>query len=352
MKKMVKDNLSLGIESSCDETAVSVVGGDRAILSNYIQSQNSEHKPYGGVVPELGARAHLEAMDTLIQSALEQAGVTFQDLDLIAVTGGPGLIGGIIVGVMTAKAIAAFHRKPLVVVNHLEGHALAVRLTEEVEFPYLLLLMSGGHTQFLLVQKPNEYKCLGTTLDDAVGECFDKVAKIIGLGFPGGPAVEKAATKGDGTKFKFPRPLARRPGCDFSFSGLKTAVRFQVESMGDLTEKDSQDLAASFQTAVGDVLVERSRNAFQLAAEHMPRCGTFVVSGGVAANHYLRSRLEQAAQENSLRFCAPPVSLCTDNGAMIAWAGLERFKLGLIDGMDFAPRPRWPLEELSATCTS
>lgn len=343
----------LGIETSCDETAVAVVeapsggvGGHAPvgkILANVVYSQLVEHRRFGGVVPEIAARAHLERIDGLIEDALVAAGVGLDDLDGIAATGGPGLIGGVMVGVMTAKALAFAHDKPFLAVNHLEGHALSVRLTEPVEFPYLLLLVSGGHCQLFTVcgadSQGGDFTRLGTTIDDAVGECFDKTAKLLGLGFPGGPAVEKAAIGGDPKRFALPRPMWRKPGCDFSFSGLKTAVRQTVEKLDLEDAAIVKDLCASFQRTVGDVLVDRCANA--LALVPMP---VLVVAGGVAANIYLRGRLEEVAAAHGARLVAPPVGLCTDNGAMIAWAGVERLRLGLTDTLDFRPRPRWPLD--------
>jgi N6-L-threonylcarbamoyladenine synthase len=273
-----------------------------------------------------------------VAEALAMAGLEFGDLDGIAATGGPGLIGGVMVGVMTAKAIAFAHDKPFLAINHLEGHALSARLTEEVAFPYLLLLVSGGHCQLLTVCGPGDFTRLGTTIDDAVGECFDKTAKLLGLGFPGGPAVEQAAKTGDATRFKLPRPMWRKPGCDFSFSGLKTAVRQLVESLPKDDPQAIADLCASFQRTVGDVLADRCGNALALAPSE-----TLVVAGGVAANTYLRGRLEGLG----VRLVAPPIELCTDNGAMIAWAGVERLRLGMIDGLDAPGRPRWPLDPKS-----
>jgi N6-L-threonylcarbamoyladenine synthase len=335
----------MGIETSCDETAVAIVeadAGDRPvgkILANVVYSQLAEHRRFGGVVPEIAARAHLERLDGLVAEALEEAKLGLADLDGIAATGGPGLIGGVMVGVMTAKAMAFAHDKPFLAVNHLEGHALSVRLTEEVTYPYLLLLVSGGHCQLLTVRGPGDFTRLGTTIDDAVGECFDKTAKLLGLGFPGGPAVEKAALGGDPQRFQLPRPMWRKPGCDFSFSGLKTAVRQAVEKLpaGDATAIG--DLCASFQRTVGDVLADRCANALARSP-----ASTLVVAGGVAANLYLRGRLDDVAARHGARLVAPPVKLCTDNGAMIAWAGLERLRLGQSDPLDFRPRPRWPLD--------
>jgi len=335
----------MGIETSCDETAVAIVeapAGNQPvgnILANVVYSQLTEHRRFGGVVPEIAARAHLERLDGLVAEALAEAKLDLADLDGIAATGGPGLIGGVLVGVMTAKALAFAHDKPFLAVNHLEGHALSVRLTEEVTFPYLLLLVSGGHCQLLTVRGPGDFVRLGTTIDDAVGECFDKTAKLLGLGFPGGPAVERAAQGGDPQRFPLPRPMWKKPGCDFSFSGLKTAVRQAVEKLPKGDSRAIADLCASFQRTVGDVLADRCANALAMAPSD-----TLVVAGGVAANVYLRRRLEALGP----RLVAPPIKLCTDNGAMIAWAGLERLRLGHTDSLDFRPRPRWPLAPAEA----
>jgi N6-L-threonylcarbamoyladenine synthase len=334
----------LGIETSCDETAVAIVEAEHGgvpgnILANLVYSQLGEHRRFGGVVPEIAARAHLERLDGLVTEALAEAGLGLEALDGIAATGGPGLIGGVMVGVMTAKAMAFAHDKPFLAVNHLEGHALSVRLTEDVAFPYLLLLVSGGHCQLLTVHGPGRFTRHGTTIDDAAGECFDKTAKLLGLGFPGGPAVERTAKEGDPQRFSLPRPMWRKPGCDFSFSGLKTAVRLAVEKLPADDRQARADLCASFQRTVGDVLVDRCTNALQLASSPV-----LVVAGGVAANAYLRGRLETLANQHGARLVAPPLGLCTDNGAMIAWAGLERLRLGQSDGLDFRPRPRWPLD--------
>lgn len=339
----------LGIETSCDETAVAVIEAPAGtqpvgkILSNTVYSQLTEHRRFGGVVPEIAARAHLERIDGLVAQALDEAGLGLPDLDGIAATGGPGLIGGVMVGVMTAKALAFAHDKPFIAVNHLEGHALSVRLTEPVAFPYLLLLVSGGHCQLLTVRGPGDFTRLGTTIDDAAGECFDKTAKLLGLGFPGGPAVEKAAHGGDPKRFALPRPMWRKPGCDFSFSGLKTAVRQTVEKLPAGDAQAVADLCASFQRTVGDVFADRCANALALAPS-----STLVVAGGVAANVYLRGRLEDVAASHGAKLVAPPVRLCTDNGAMIAWAGAERLRLGQVDALDFRPRPRWPLDPAAA----
>jgi len=336
----------LGIETSCDETAAAVVRDDRTILAERLLSQLAEHRSYGGIVPEIAARAHIEHLDRLIAETMAAAGLSFAELDGIAATGGPGLIGGVIVGVTTAKAIAAVAGKPFLAINHLEGHALSARLTAELPFPYLLLLVSGGHCQLLAVEGVGRYKRLGTTLDDAVGEAFDKCAKLLGLGYPGGPAIERRAREGNARKYRLPRPLIGRPGCDFSFSGLKTAVRQAIEGLGvdGLTPAAVADLAASFQAAVADVLADRTRHALAAFRARYPRGRTLVAAGGVAANETLRKRLEATAGAAGFAFFAPPQKLCTDNGAMIAWAGIERLRLGLTDALDFAPRPRWPLD--------
>ena len=336
----------LGIETSCDETATAVVDGDRRILSSVVLSQLDDHRPYGGVVPEIAARAHLAHLGGLVRQALARARIGFDRLDAVAATGGPGLIGGVMVGVMTAKAIAAVRDLPFLAINHLEGHALTARLTDGLAFPYLLLLVSGGHCQLLVVEGVGDYRRLGTTVDDAVGEAFDKAAKLLGLGYPGGPEIERAARDGDARRFALPRPLAGRPGCDFSFSGLKTALRRHVDALppGPLARRDVDDLAASFQAAVGDCLVDRTRNAIAAFRAVHRQGGALVVAGGVAANRALRGRLDELAAEAALPFVAPPPGLCTDNAAMIAWAGVERLRLGHADRLDFAPRPRWPLD--------
>ncbi len=340
----------LGIETSCDETAAAVVTGGREILADLVLSQIEEHRPYGGVVPEIAARSHLDHIDGLVGRALDEAGLGFADLDGVAATAGPGLIGGVFVGVMTGKAIAAARGLPFLAVNHLEGHALTVRLTHDLPFPYLLLLVSGGHCQLVAVAGIGRYRHLGGTIDDAIGECFDKTAKMLGLGYPGGPEVERAALMGDPARFELPRPMVGRDNLDFSFSGLKTAVRHRAQAAGALgAGPDSQvarDMAASFQAAVADVLADRCRRALDRFQEDTGARGPLVVAGGVAANAYLRARLAAVAQESGAVMVAPPPRLCTDNAAMIAWAGVERLGAGLSDPFDFAPRPRWPLEEV------
>jgi N6-L-threonylcarbamoyladenine synthase len=331
----------LGIETSCDETAVAVVTADKEILANLVLSQK-DHAAYGGVVPEVAARAHLDHLDSMVEEAMGAARLDFKDLGGIAVTAGPGLIGGVLVGAMTAKAIAAVHGTKLVAVNHLEGHALTARLTDDVAFPYLLLLVSGGHCQILIVEGVGKYKRLGTTIDDAVGEAFDKTAKLLGLGYPGGPALEKkAAMCADPAraikKFSFPKPLVGKPGCDFSFSGLKTAARRMIEP---LPAAEIADFCCAFQETVALILADRVRNALGLFGQR----GSLVVAGGVAANKRLRAVLEAVAAEHGVRFVAPPLNLCTDNAAMIAWAGIERLRAGLTDSLDFPVHARWPLD--------
>lgn len=340
--------LVLGIETSCDETAAALVDDDRRIRADVVRGQLDAHRDFGGVVPEIAARAHIEAIDAVVRRAMAEAGASFSDLDAVAATSGPGLIGGLIVGSTTGKAIAAARGIPFLAVNHLEAHALTPRLTDGVGFPYLALLVSGGHCEIVAAEAVGRYRRLGATLDDAVGEAFDKAARMLGLGLPGGPEVERAAQGGDPSRFALPRPMAGRPGCDFSFSGLKTALRQTVEALpaGKPAARDVADLCAGFQEAVGDVLVARCRNAVAVFGAAFPRGRALAAAGGVAANRRLRARLEALAAEAGLDFAAPPPALCTDNGAMVAWAGIERLASGLTDGLDFAPRPRWPLEEL------
>lgn len=348
----------LGIETSCDETAAAVVSDERRILSNLVLSQLKEHEQFGGVVPEIAARAHLDHLHTLIKAALSDVGIEFGDLDGVAATCGPGLIGGVMVGMMAGKAVAAAKNIPFIGVNHLEGHALTPRLTDNVEFPYLLLLVSGGHTQILVAEDVGVYKRWGTTLDDAAGECFDKSAKLMGLPYPGGPAIEKIAAEclsahAAQKRFPLPRPLQHKAGCDFSFSGLKTAVRTHVESLpaGDLQREDIAALACSLQKAIAETLADRcARAAKDFMATYKPKTPTLVVSGGVAANMEIRKELEAVAKSLNMELKAPPLALCSDNAAMIAWAGIERLRRGLIDGLDFKARPRWPLDPTAAAC--
>ncbi len=335
-------SLILGLESSCDETAVALVRGDRTIVAQRIASQDAAHRPFGGVVPELAARAHVEVLTPMVEAVLAEGGVTLREVDAIAATAGPGLIGGVMVGLVTAKALAFAANKPLLAINHLEGHALSPRLVDPgLAFPYLLLLVSGGHCQLLAVGGVGRYRRLATTIDDAAGEAFDKVAKLLGLGFPGGPAVERAARNGDPARFRLPRPLAGSDDPNFSFAGLKSAVLRARDALGEVRERDAADLAAGFQAAVVDCLTDRTRRAL----DRVPEATAFVVAGGVAANGAIRGALGELAATRGLPFIAPPPWLCTDNAAMIAWAGAERLAAGFAaDGLDAVARPRWPLD--------
>ncbi|OOY03605.1 tRNA (adenosine(37)-N6)-threonylcarbamoyltransferase complex transferase subunit TsaD [Thioclava sp. F28-4] len=345
----------LGLESSCDDTAAAIVrltDGQPEILSSVVAGQTDLHAAFGGVVPEIAARAHAEKLDLCVEEALEEAGLGLDALDGIAVTAGPGLIGGVMSGVMCAKGLAAGAGLPLVGVNHLAGHALTPRLTDGLAFPYLMLLVSGGHCQFLIAKGPEEFSRLGGTIDDAPGEAFDKAAKLMALPQPGGPSVEAEARKGNPKAFAFPRPLLDRPGCDMSFSGLKTALlraRDQVVAEhGGLPRQIRADLCAGFQQAIADVLVEKSRRALAEYLKLAPANPGFAVAGGVAANQAIRAGLETVSREMGAEFVAPPLKLCTDNAAMIAWAGIERFRSGAQDGMDLTARPRWPLDRSAA----
>ena len=342
----------LGIETSCDETAAAAVtrGADArgTILSDIVLSQIEAHAAFGGVVPEIAARAHVEALDGVIRAALSDARKSFVDLDAIAVTAGPGLIGGLLVGLMTARAIAAAHNLPLLPLNHLEGHALTATLTDALAFPYLLLLASGGHTQLVAVEGVGRYRRLGTTIDDALGEAFDKAAKLLGLGYPGGPAVEQTALAGDARRFPLPRPLLGAPGADFSFSGLKTALRIAVDAKAPLSDRDVADFCASFQLAAAGVVEDRTRAALRLFADAIDEPPTaLVVAGGVGANQTIRTRLTELCHSTQIPFVAPPPKLCTDNAAMIAWVGCERLAAGLLPDPDLPARARWPLDENS-----
>jgi N6-L-threonylcarbamoyladenine synthase len=331
----------LGLESSCDETAAAIVRSDRTILSHALAGQEDHHRAFGGVVPEIAARAHADLMTPLVETALADAGLSLNDIDAIAATAGPGLIGGVMVGLVTAKALAMASGKPLIAVNHLEGHALSPRLIDaDLEFPYLLLLVSGGHCQLLRVNGVGDYNRLATTIDDAVGEAFDKTAKILGLGFPGGPAVERAAAIGNAHNVPLPRPLKGADEPHFSFAGLKSAVLRAHES----GQYKVEDIAASFQLAVIDCLYDR----ISYTLDRIVAPAALVVAGGVAANVAIREMLEKLAAQRGMRFVAPPLWLCTDNGVMIAWAGAERFGMGLTDGLDFVARPRWPLDPHAA----
>ncbi len=342
----------LGIETSCDETAAAVLRLDEngpRVLSDVVLGQAVHHAPYKGVVPEIAARAHVEGLDGVIAAAMRDAGLGYSDLDGVAATAGPGLIGGVMVGLLAGKAIALAHDKPLLAVNHLEGHALSPRLAPGgATFPYLLLLVSGGHCQFISVLDVGVYRRLGSTMDDALGEAFDKLGKLLDLGFPGGPYVEKAAKSGDSKRFALPRPLLGREGCDFSFAGLKTACAREAERLGVMTDQDKADLCASFEAAVLDILVDRTRNAMRMFDPVYGAKGRLVAAGGVAANSAIRGRLEALAAERGYDFVAPPLRWCTDNAAMIALAGAERLRLGFSDDLSFPARPRWPLDDEAA----
>lgn len=341
----------LGIETSCDETAAAVLRlGEEgpAVLSDIVLGQAASHAPYKGVVPEIAARAHVEGLDGTIALAMREAGIGFAELDGVAATAGPGLIGGVMVGLLAGKAIALAHGLPLVAVNHLEGHALSPRLSPEgAAFPYLLLLASGGHCQFIAVEGVGAYRRLGSTIDDALGEAFDKLAKLLDLGFPGGPLVERAAQGGDPRRFALPRPLMGREGCDFSFAGLKTACVREVERLGALSGQDKADMCASFQDAVLDIVADRAANAIRADLD-TGGGKALVAAGGVAANLAIRSRLAAVAADYGYRFAAPPLKWCTDNAAMIALAGAERLRRGISDDLSFLARPRWPLDETAA----
>ena len=341
----------LGIESSCDESAAAVLDPAGNVLAERLISQSREHAPYGGIVPEIAARAHLAYLPDLVREAMTEAGVGYHDLAAIAATAGPGLIGGLIVGSQVAKGIALAAGCRYLAINHLEAHALTPRLPSlgGAAFPYLLLLVSGGHSQWVAVEGVGRYRLLGQTIDDAAGEAFDKVGKLLGLTWPGGPALERLAAGGDPLRFHFPRPLAGRPGCDLSFSGLKTAVAQAAARFpeGALPRADAADIAASFQRAVVEVLADRARHAIGLFARQHAEGRLLVVSGGVAANRAVRSALAEAASDFGFSLLAPPARLCTDNAVMVGWAGIERLRLGMVNGLDAPARPRWPLEELS-----
>ncbi len=342
--------LVLGIETTCDETAAAVVerhdDGRAAILANVVLSQITEHAAFGGVVPEIAARAHVEALDLIIATAMADADRDFRALGGVAAAAGPGLIGGVIVGLTTAKAIALVHERPLIAVNHLEAHALTARLTNGTPFPYCLFLASGGHTQIVAVRGVGDYIRLGTTRDDAIGEAFDKTAKLLGLGYPGGPRVEQEAARGDPGRFTLPRPMIGRQDADFSLSGLKTALRLEAEKLTPLNDQDVADLCASFQLAVVDTTIDRLRNGLRIFRQRFGAPSALVAAGGVASNRTIRDALSNLAAQDEVALVVPPPSLCTDNAAMIAWAGAERLALGLCDTLDTPPRARWPLDQV------
>ncbi|WP_035000399.1 tRNA (adenosine(37)-N6)-threonylcarbamoyltransferase complex transferase subunit TsaD [Bartonella tamiae] len=343
----------LGIETSCDETAAAIVEdngqGEVRILSNIVWSQIHDHAPFGGVVPEIAARAHVEKLDTLIEDALKTAKMELKDVDAIAATSGPGLVGGLLVGIMTAKTLALAANKPFIAINHLEGHALSAQLSHKIDFPYLLLLVSGGHTQTLLVKGLGNYVRLGTTIDDALGEAFDKTAKLLGLPYPGGPEIEKQAQLGDATRIILPRPLKGETRLDFSFSGLKTAVRQVATQMAPLSDQDVADIAAAFQLAVTDTLNDRvERSLLHFIKECPNKKPVFVVAGGVAANRAIAQNLQNLCDNHGFLCLVPPLEFCTDNAAMIAYAGAKHFAKGHISALDTAPRSRWPLDEKSS----
>ena len=338
--------IMLGIESSCDETAVAIVNDDKQILSNQIYSQIKEHKDFGGVVPEIAARSHIECLPYLLKKSLNEASIQVSDLDAIAATGGPGLIGGVMVGVIFAKTLASITKKPFIAVNHLEGHALTVRLTNEVKFPYILLLASGGHCQFLLVEGVSQYQQISSTIDDAAGETFDKVAKMLGLGYPGGSLIEKLALHGNPKAFLLPKPLCEVGRLELSFSGLKTAVKQLIDKNKHAINKMIPDICASFQDTVANILLYKTNQVIKEMQKNHRNINNFVMAGGVAANKYLSTTIANFVQNYGYHFIVPPMNLCTDNAAMIAWAGLERFKLGLIDDLNFKPLSRWPLSTI------
>ena len=342
--------LVLGIETSCDETSVSIVqktvDGKVKILSNIVRSQIDVHRDFGGVVPELAARAHSEIIDKITSLALKQARVKIENLDAIAATAGPGLLGGLIVGTVFAKTLASALKLPFIAVNHLEGHALSVQLENQIAYPYLLLLVSGGHTEFTIVKKFNNYRRIGTTLDDALGEAFDKTARLLNLGYPGGPQIEKCANNGNPDKYQFPMPLIHEKNCNFSFSGLKSSVA-QLVLNKKITEKFKCDVSASFQRTIAEILIKKTREAVDIFNDINKKQKTvnIVVAGGVAANKYLRSSLKAIEKKTNVQFFFPSLQLCTDNGAMIAYAGVERYEKNLFNKLNFKPRPRWPLDK-------
>jgi len=336
----------LGIETSCDETAAAIVNSEHKILSESIHSQIDTHRKYLGVVPELAARSHIELCDKIIMDVFNKTDITIKDIDAIAATAGPGLIGGLLVGLTTAKAISVSTKKPFLAINHLDAHALTPRLTNKIKFPYLLLLISGGHTMFLSVEGPGKHIIIGNTIDDALGEAYDKTARLLGLGFPGGAELEKLAKSGNEKRFKFPMPLKGKKGCDFSFSGLKTSVRQTAEKNAPLSAQVKADIAASFQYTVCEVIAEKMRNAIEIFSHKNPDSKIIAAAGGVASNLYIKSTLENIADERGFALIVPPSKYCTDNGAMIAWAGIEHRLLGVKSDYAFDARARWSLEGL------
>ena len=335
----------LGIETSCDETASAIVTSDHKILSESIYSQIKTHEKYLGVVPELAARSHINHCDKVIRDTIDKADISINDIDAIAATAGPGLLGGLLVGLTTAKSISFTLKKPFIAINHLDGHALTPRLSHKLEFPYLLLLISGGHSMFLSVEGPGKYIVLGQSIDDAMGEAFDKTGRLLGLGYPGGPEIEKLAKNGDTKRFNFPRPLKGRNNCDFSFSGLKTSVRQRAEELAPLNGKDKADIAASFQFTICQIIEERLKKAIGIFSDYHPHAKNMAIAGGVASNNMIRETLKNIAIDNNFKLFIPPPELCTDNGAMIAWAGIEHRLLGHKTDYSFDVKARWPLGE-------
>ena len=336
----------LGIETSCDETAVAIINSNNQVLSNKLYSQIDLHKKFGGVVPEIAARSHVEFLPHLIEEAIDDAKITLENIDAIATTGGPGLIGGVIVGVMYGKTLASCMNKKFIAINHLEGHALVPKMTENIEYPYLLLLVSGGHCQIVMIEELGKYSIIGKTIDDAAGEAFDKVAKLLNLGYPGGPIVEKYAKKGNEKAFEFPKPLLKNGEHNFSFSGLKTAVRNQINKLEAISEQHKADICASFQYTVSEIINYKILQALNLFSAKFPDSKNVVISGGVAANLYLRQKLSENIKNLGYKLFYPPIDLCTDNAVMIAYAGMERLKNGYYSNLDFEPKSRWNLDEI------
>ena len=339
--------LVLGIETSCDETAVAIIDDKKKIYSNKIFSQIELHKKFGGVVPEIAARSHVEFLPYVLEEALKEAKIDLKNIDAVTATGGPGLIGGVMVGVMYGKTIASALNKKFIAINHLEGHALVPRMTENIEYPYLLLLISGGHCQIVIVEKLGEYTILGKTIDDAAGEAFDKTAKLLDLGYPGGPIVEEYAKNGDEKAFAFPKPLLKKGECNFSFSGLKTAVRNQINKLEKLSEKNKSDICASFQYTVSEVINHKIIESLKLFNSKFPHSKNVVISGGVAANKYIRNKLSENISVLGYKLFYPPINLCTDNAVMIAYAGIERLNNGDYSNLDFEPKSRWSLDNIT-----